>query len=123
MSITFEVMGEPRPKQSFRYSGRGGGYTAAPIKAWQDAVAWEAKIAMKGMDMLSGNLSVTMVFKLGNKRRVDLDNLSKAVLDAMNGVVYEDDTIVCKLDLYKYVANKDTYTGVTVLVDTMEVEK
>lgn len=119
MSITIEVSGEPRPKQSFRYSSRGGGYTAAPVKAWQDTVAWEAKIAMKGMDMLSGYLSATMIFRLGNKRRVDLDNLSKAVLDAMNGIVYEDDTIVCKLKLYKMVVKKKD-AGVSVVIDILE---
>ena len=117
MTLSFDVPGEPRPKQSFRYSSRGGGFTAAPVKAWQDAVAWQAKIAMKGADMMSGYLSVSLIFRLGNKRRVDLDNLSKAVLDAMNGVVYEDDTIVCKLNLNKMVVKKDA--GVSVLVETL----
>ena len=117
MSINFVVEGEPRPKQSFRYA-KGGGYTPASVKAWQEAVAWEAKIAMKGEDLLTGWLKVTLLFMLGNNRRVDIDNLSKCVLDAMNGIVYEDDTKISQLDLEKMTSHEKP--GVIVIVDMLE---
>jgi len=115
-SLFFFVDGEPRPKQSFRYV-KGGGYTSASVKAWQEAVAWQAKIAMGDRQLMSGPLGVKMAFRLGNKRRVDLDNLSKGTLDSMNGIVFRDDTEVTSLILSKCV---DKQVGVTVYVDVLE---
>ena len=117
MTITFVVKGEPRPKQSFRYTKNGGGFTSARVKEWQETVAWESKIAMKGKDLLEGSFYITLNFRLGNKRRVDLDNLSKCVLDAMNGIVYKDDTEVVKLNLHKTVSDD---VGVSVYVSILK---
>ena len=114
MIVTFDVLGEPRPKQSFRYSSKGGGYTSPNIKAWQETVAWQAKTAVQGSEYMTGNLEVSMIFRLGNKRRVDLDNLSKAVLDAMNEIVYKDDNVVVKLILNKMVVKENP--GVSVII-------
>lgn len=50
---------------------------------------------------LTGPVSVFMLFYLGEKRdshgRPDLDNLVKAVKDAMTGVVYRDDSQIVEL--------------------------
>ena len=59
-----------------------------------------------------------MDFRLGNNRRVDLDNLSKAVLDAMNGIVYKDDTEVIELHLKKMVVKDNP--GVIVGIEILE---
>jgi len=115
MSITFEVMGEPRPKQSFRYTKNGGGFTPANVKAWQEVVAWKAKEAMSGKEIFLEKIYIILNFRLGNGRRIDIDNLSKAVLDAMNGIVYNDDTQVVDLNISKCV-RKDN-PGVTVNID------
>ena len=115
--ITISVQGEPRPKQSFRYA-KTGGYTSAKVKAWQETVAWEANIVMRSKSFLEGYISVTMDFRLGNNRRVDLDNLSKAVLDAMNGIVYKDDTEVIELHLKKMVVKDNP--GVIVGIEILE---
>lgn len=45
------------------------------------------------------------MFSLGNHRRVDLDNLGKAILDALNGVAWVDDSQVVLLQLFKRVTN------------------
>jgi Holliday junction resolvase RusA-like endonuclease len=100
--ISFIVDGEPVPKQSFR-AVRGGGYTSPRVKAWQEQVAWNARIAMNGRSPITGPVAMRVVFVLGNKRRVDLDNLNKGVSDAMNGIVFEDDTQVVSLHLVKHV--------------------
>jgi len=109
MMITFFVEGEPRAKQSFRSLGRRGGYTPAHIKAWQNDVAWCAQMAMRRLEMvepLSGNLSVELTFFLGNARKIDLDNLSKAVLDGLNGVTWVDDKQNVTVMLHKYICRE-----------------
>ena len=100
--ITLWVDGQPRPKQSFRYSKKGS-YQPAAVAAWQDQVAWAAKIAMQknNRELLDGILSIKMRFQMGDRRIRDLDNLSKAVLDAMQGIVYENDNKVHTLHLKK----------------------
>ena len=92
---------EPLPKQSFRYAGKGRGYTDPRIKAWQLAVHWKAKEIMQDTPPLDGDLKVYIEFTRSNRIRVDLDNLSKAVCDSMNGVVYKDDKQIVDLHLVK----------------------
>ena len=38
----------------------------------------------------------------GYTHRPDVDNLTKAVLDALNGLAYKDDAQVCSLNFDKY---------------------
>ena len=111
--IRFNVSGIPRAKQSFKFSRRGG-YTPARTKSWQDAVSTAAWFAMQGKDKLVGDLAVELDFYLPNKRRVDIDNLSKGVLDGMNGIVYDDDCKVVDLYLHKRVNKIEP--GVTVTI-------
>lgn len=47
------------------------------------------------------------------RRRVDVDNLAKFTLDAMNGTVYTDDVQVVRLVVTKVYDNKDDCSGRT----------
>lgn len=121
MLASFFVDGEPRPKQSFRVSGRGGGFQPARIKAWQNEVTFEAERTMRVMGRFNepfntGRLVVNLAFYLGNHRRVDLDNLSKCVLDGLNGIVFGDDQQVYELNLRKVVVGKNERIGVHVSI-------
>lgn len=100
--ISFLVDGTPVPKQSFRYV-RGGGYIPLRVKNWQSLVSIAAREAMNGSDLISGPVSVSIVFCLKTERRCDLDNLSKGTLDAMRGIVYRDDSQVVALHLVKHI--------------------
>jgi len=99
--VEFRILGvTPLPKQSFVKTKKGG-YTNPRIKAWQNTVSWEAKIAMNGKDRLEGPLEAHLWFVRPNKRKVDVDNLSKAILDAMNEIVYSDDKNVMDAYIHK----------------------
>lgn len=50
-------------------------------------------------------------------RKPDLDNVLKAVMDALNGVLYEDDKQVCSVRVTKYYAERE---GLTVSVSEDE---
>jgi Holliday junction resolvase RusA-like endonuclease len=104
--ICFFVPGEPRPKQSFRVSGRGRGFTPARVKDWQADVGWAAQQRMRELGMfdpLEGSLTVELTFILGDRRRVDLDNLAKCVQDGLNNIAWNDDQQNVRLVLNKYV--------------------
>jgi len=98
--IEFRVLGDPLPKQSFRAT-RGGGFTDPRIKAWQNTVSWEARRVMVDRLPLEGLLVAELTFFRRTAQRVDLDNLSKAALDGMQGVVFLDDTQVHQLRAMK----------------------
>lgn len=106
--LSFWVEAEPRAKQSFRV-GKGRGFTPQYIKNWQGKVGGTAQQAM----MVNGfnepfacHMTVTLIFFLGDARRIDLDNLSKAVQDGMNKIVWVDDQHNIKLVLDKYICRE-----------------
>lgn len=94
--VTFEVLGAPRPKQSFRYSKKGN-WIYPRVREWQTNVRESARVAMgHDNEPYSDKIFCTIHFRLPDKIKRDLDNLSKGVLDAMNKVVFVDDRqIVC----------------------------
>lgn len=47
------------------------------------------------------DVDVSILFCLPDRRRRDLDNLAKGVMDGMNGVAFRDDSQVCSLSVCK----------------------
>ena len=109
--VRFFVSGVPVPKQSFRM-GKGHGYTDPRVAAWAAAVQSEAMRYIQ--NKIPGNVFVKMNFYMPNNRRVDLDNLSKNVLDSVKDICFEDDCMVTKLLLTKSVC--PTTPGVLVTI-------
>ncbi len=52
--------------------------------------------AMEGKP-LKGDIEVSVTLYFGTKRRADLDNFNKLSLDALTGIVWEDDSQIAKL--------------------------
>jgi Holliday junction resolvase RusA-like endonuclease len=98
--VRFFVAGNPIPKQSFKM-GKHGGYTPENVKAWSAQVQAEAMRYVQ--DKIDGNVFVKMYFYMPNKRRVDLDNLSKNVLDSVKDICFGDDSTVTRLLITKSV--------------------
>jgi len=111
--VEFFINGHPVPKQSFRALKSGGGYIAKDVRLWQEKVQRRAEVAMHGREPTRSWVEVELDFILSNNRRVDLDNLSKGVLDALKKVVYDDDSQIVHLLLHKHAGQA---AGVYVLV-------
>lgn len=114
--ISFEIPGDPRGKGRPKFARRGDfvqTYTDDKTASYENLVSLAARDAMKGRPLFSGPMHFEMVatFKVpasmsAKKREAmllgeikptkkpDLDNIQKAVLDGMNGVVFEDDAQV-----------------------------
>ena len=84
------------------------------LKDWQENVGWEARGAMLGNPPLDGALEVNLVFVRSDRRKCDLDNLSKAVLDAMENIVYLNDQQIVSLRLRKYHHKEHPHVYITV---------
>lgn len=119
MAITFTVPGDPVPQPRPRVSTRGGfarAYVPAkhPVHAYRQAVALAAQAAGLANTGAPLNVVIDAVFgrpqshlnKAGVKSsaprlpRPDVDNLAKAVLDALQAVI-GDDTTVARLVVEK----------------------
>lgn len=118
--VEFFVSGNPIPKQSFRVLKEGGGYISKEVRAWQARVSRRAELAMKTRAPSTGWVEVELDFILAHNRRVDLDNLSKGVLDALRKVVYADDSQIIHLHLHKRGGKR---AGVYVVVNEVGEEE
>jgi len=98
------VNGNPIPKGRPRVY-RGHAVTPEATRDYEALVRSAAAICWQG-EPTTEPVRVELLFWRSNKIRCDIDNLTKAVLDALNGVVWEDDEQIIQLVAYKNY-NKD----------------
>jgi Holliday junction resolvase RusA-like endonuclease len=125
MPLSFSVPGSPIPQPRPRVSTRGGfarAYVPAthPVHRYRASVAEAAKAAGAAVSEDAVAVELTFLFerpashktKKGLKRdaptlpREDVDNLAKAVLDALTCVAWHDDRQVARLTVVKAYAQE-----------------
>ena len=111
--MTFFFPVDPQPKGRPRFARRGRlivTRTPGPTRAYEREIATLARNQMGSQPLMTDPLIVQLLFFLKKppsaKRsypttKPDLDNLIKAVLDAMNGIIWKDDTQVVDLHVHK----------------------
>ena len=67
----------------------------------------------------SGIVSVCITFTFGNKRKNDLDNFAKPILDCLGGVLYGDDRQIHHLNLIKKYKKNDP----SIIISMEEIEE
>ena len=75
-------------------------YMSAEGKTLKSAYQWEAKAQWR-TPPLKDELALSVRFFFGTKRKADLDNFNKLWQDALTGIVYEDDSQIGELHLYR----------------------
>lgn len=128
--ITFTIAGTPIPLERARH-GKGNTYDTSRNKSAKLAAAWEAKSAMASHKPFKGPVKMRLSFMFewpasypkkrkqmchGNMKdtKPDLDNLVKLVKDALNGIVYDDDSQVCEITATKFFSQQEACTRVVV---------
>ena len=123
--IQFEVIGEPRPRQSVRSRvvARPGGkpfamhYQPGNSPAAQWVAHIRATVAQVVQAPLTGPLCMTLIFylhrpksrpkrELWPDRKPDLDNLTKPFLDALQGVVFGNDSQIVRMVVEKHYSDR-----------------
>jgi Holliday junction resolvase RusA-like endonuclease len=120
-AIRFTVLGEPKSKERPRFSN-GRAYTPQATLDAEKLVAdtFKAAMAMQNKDeypYFTRPLGVSIQFFNGNRRRRDLDNMAKLVLDALNKLAYEDDYLIEELFVHKYFTTKENARSIIWLYD------
>ena len=108
MKIIFK--GSPLSTQHiYRSTCRGFFPTTHMTKEGKDLKEYyqlEAQIQYKGKAILTDcDMEILLYFK--DKRRRDVDNYNKLVLDSLEGIIYEDDKQIQKLIVEKKISAED----------------
>lgn len=132
--IQFEVLGKCQAKQRPRRGKNGHFFTPKETVNYELEVRWAARIAMKGLQPLTGAVSVELdiiehvppSWPSGKRKKAlagelfptksDLDNKIKGLLDGMNTICFTDDRLVRNI-----VARKSYGPEAKVIVKVSEI--
>jgi len=130
MTLNFEINTKPVPQARPRFFSRCrrcrwkglrdictkcrhsvGAYDPANCKTFKEAIAWYGKVAALRQGLRSpvdGAISINLIFQMGKNgkavyhtKKPDIDNLAKAVKDALKGIIYKDDSQIVEAHLFK----------------------
>lgn len=121
MKYKFEILEKPIGKERPRINRYTGAvYTPTKTASFEEKVQWafkskynietelstkpfKAKITavFKPPESLSKKKKEELLFKINYTKKPDADNIAKAVLDALNGLAYKDDSQVSALLVLK----------------------
>lgn len=82
-----------RGKRVVRYMTKKG-------KEMKSQYQWEIK-SQWNKELIEGDVIMKIKLFFGDKRRRDIDNYNKLILDAMEGIVYKDDKQIKDLHITK----------------------
>ena len=132
--VTFTVDGDPVPKGRPRFARRGQfvqTYTDAKTIDYETQVAMKARHAIGSTKPLENALTVFLYLRytvpasyskkrreaclngLEYPKRIDIDNVYKSITDAMNGIVYLDDSQIVEAHIKKVYAEE---SGANIMV-------
>lgn len=93
MYLEFVVLGPPVSNQQSTPQGR------ANLAAWRATIAGAATLAWPNAPLTIELKAVIINFYAGNEPSVDTDNMSKPILDEMQGIAYVNDRQVVQAEL------------------------
>lgn len=121
------------PRKSTRIVGKHAMHytpTDSPVNAFKAIVKLATKQAMANRSSMVGAVELSLMFamprtkgqmfktkpmpRMLHTKKPDSDNLAKSVLDALNGLLWIDDSQVCSLLVVKYVCSGQERPGVTI---------
>lgn len=95
------IIGEPVAKERPRV-GKNGVYTPRRTAEYENGIAWAAKA--KKLKFGDSLVKVTMRFYTASRKKTDLDNFIKSVLDGLEkGGVYKNDYQVIEIHASRHV--------------------
>lgn len=139
-STSFNVQGiRPAPQGSKQHVGGGRMIEqSANLKPWREAVRQEA--LRTGDRMSLGPVTMELVFRFARPKchfntrgqlkpsapmrvitKPDLDKLQRSTLDALTGVLFKDDSQVCRILAMKCYCLEGELEGCEIVVEGMEV--
>ena len=120
--IKITLKGNPRSTGTlYKTMCRGNFPTTYLIQAGKDLkedYGWQARQQYRGKP-LDEELQIVVDIYFGTKRRADWDNFHKLSMDAMTGIVWEDDSQIQKATVTKHYDKKNP--RIEMLVEALAV--
>jgi Holliday junction resolvase RusA-like endonuclease len=113
--IAFTVPFRFRAKANSYRAGKGRFYVDPVVKTQQEEARRIATAAMGGNVPSLNAISITITITVTNKRRFDIDGCLKSLLDALNGIVWKDDSQITELKVSKRLSKEAAH-------DTTDIE-
>lgn len=88
----------PVPSVNSMYRGRR--FLTKDGKHTKVAISNEI-LTQRNFELSKGTVAINVVFYFGNNRKNDIDTRLKALLDCCTGVLYEDDSQITELHVFK----------------------
>lgn len=85
---------------------RGRRFLTAEGKAKKEEYGWKLRTQYKESPLVS-EIELEIKVFLESKRRRDLDNILKALLDSMTGIIWQDDSQITKITIEKFLDKEE----------------
>lgn len=103
-SKTFVVEGPPQPKERPRRGFNGRWYTPKATAAYEHKVgacALAAGLRPDAAESHAGEYRVVVRLWFKDRRRRDVDNVVKSILDGLNGIAFVDDSQIAEMTVQR----------------------
>ena len=127
----FFIKGVPKPKGSVHAYARGVAVHTKTSKEWEQIINFNLLQNVRtGPIFNEGPVFVELDFYLPKPKSArrkspyvypDLDKLVRAILDAMTGIIFKDDSQVTEIRTRKLYADNETSAGVKITVEALEL--
>lgn len=99
------LTGQPKSTQTcYKYACRGNFptmYMTKECKDLKESYQWQAKAQYKEK-ITDKDIEIVVRLYFGTKRKADIDNFNKLILDSLTGIVWEDDSQIIKMTISKH---------------------
>jgi crossover junction endodeoxyribonuclease RusA len=113
-TFAITVFGSPQPKQRARKGKGNRHYTPAETVRYERSVRSIAQLVIAPSWRKDGIYSLHVEAHFADRRARDIDNVIKAVSDALNGVAFDDDSQVTEVSGRKHLGSTEPRTVITV---------
>ena len=100
MDITINI--KPLSYYLYLTQNRYRKYITTKGRVYKDEIEKVLKKEMENMEIINEDCSIYIEFYFDNKRKNDIDNYAKCLLDFMSNIVYTDDRLVVDLHVKKF---------------------
>jgi Holliday junction resolvase RusA-like endonuclease len=106
----YTILVDPKPKARPKFTRQGRAYTPKGTKDYETLISNTLHNAHKLTPVEGRPLIMELEFHIEKPKSVkrpyptvkpDIDNFTKAILDAANGILYRDDALICDLHVKK----------------------
>lgn len=107
---TIILEGEPRSTNNIYKSVCRGKFSTRYMthegKDLKESYQWQAKSQWK-LPIIKGDIELSIKLYFGTKRKCDWDNFHKLSMDALTGIVWEDDSQIQKATVEKFYSKEN----------------